>query len=176
MNGDEQLIDAALAGDLDSFGVLAQRYYSPIVALAYSRLGDHHLAEDAAQEALAKALSSLAKLRRKDRFAFWLGCIVRNTARDIARQQPRRVGLSVVHDPPAGAVRHATTAEHAVRQAIGRLPRADRELVTLRYYDNCSYKQISTLLGLSHAAINGRLSRAKRKIARHLAHAGIREY
>jgi len=46
------LIESVLAGDIDSFGELGRRYWPAMVAIAYAVLGDHHLAEDAAQEAL----------------------------------------------------------------------------------------------------------------------------
>ena len=43
-----------------------------------------------------------------------------------------------------------------------------REVVILRYYNGCSYEQISAVLGLSKMSINGRLTRAKRKLAKYL--------
>ena len=51
------LIEAAASGDIESFGKLCDRYYSVMVAISYSILGDHQLAEDAAQEAFARALA-----------------------------------------------------------------------------------------------------------------------
>jgi len=175
MQSDEQLIDATLAGDIDSFSLLAKRYYTPIVALAYRWIGDHHLAEDAAQEALAKALVKLATLRHKGRFGIWLGRIARNTARDIARRQPREIDLDQADHIAAAEAKPATGAEQAVHQAMARLSDGDQELVTLRYFDHCSYEQISSLLGISPAAIHGRLYRAKRKIARYLARTNFHE-
>ncbi len=52
--------------------------------------------------------------------------------------------------------------------AIDRLPASMKEVVILRYYDNCSYEQISAVLGVSKMTINGRLTRAKRKLAKML--------
>ena len=71
-SSDIDLVIAAQAGDLDSFGELGRRYFNTLVAIAYAVLGDHHLAEDAAQEALAKALVKLVTLRQTERFAGWL--------------------------------------------------------------------------------------------------------
>ena len=45
----------------------------------------------------------------------------------------------------------------------------------LRYYNDCSYEQISAVLGLSKMTINGRLTRAKRKLAKDLRRQGVRE-
>ena len=62
-----------------------------------------------------------------------------------------------------------------VREAIDRLPASMKEVVILRYYSNCSYERISAVLGLSKTSINGRLTRAKRKLARHLRRRGVLE-
>jgi len=56
----------------------------------------------------------------------------------------------------------------AIKQALTRLTPEARELVILRYYNNCSYEQISAVMGLSGPAINGRLTRAKKKLADYL--------
>ena len=52
---DNVLVAGAMAGNGDSFTELCRRYYPAMVAVAQAILGDRHLAEDAAQQALAKA-------------------------------------------------------------------------------------------------------------------------
>jgi len=47
--------------------------------------------------------------------------------------------------------------------------------VVLRYYNGLSYEQIASVLGISQATINGRLSRAKRKMAKYLRRNGFPE-
>ena len=83
LNSETKLVEAAQNGHLESFGALYEYYYSPMVALAYSMLGDIHLAEDAAQEAFATACRDLTRLRRKTKFAPWLAGICRNIARQM---------------------------------------------------------------------------------------------
>jgi RNA polymerase sigma-70 factor (ECF subfamily) len=62
-----------------------------------------------------------------------------------------------------------------IRSAIEQLPASAKELIVLRYYNNLSYEQISAVLGISKATINGRLTRAKRKLARYLKQNGFPE-
>jgi DNA-directed RNA polymerase specialized sigma24 family protein len=45
----------------------------------------------------------------------------------------------------------------------------------LRYYNNLSYERIGAILGISHAAINGRLARTKQKMAKYLKQNGFSE-
>ena len=66
-------------------------------------------------------------------------------------------------------------AREAVREAIGRLSASDREVIFLRFYDGMTYESISDVLGISRQAIDGRLRRAKKKIAVHLRNHGFAE-
>jgi RNA polymerase sigma-70 factor, ECF subfamily len=166
-------VRAALGGDIDSFGRLCERYYSAQVAVAYSVLGDHQLAEDAAQEAFARALVNLRKLKDPDKFGSWLAQICRNAAIDMARARMREVSNGDGAPVPDSGSDEAML--RTVRQAIGSLPASMKEVVILRYYDNCSYEQIADVLGLSRTTVNGRLTRAKRKLARQLKHNGLPE-
>lgn len=167
------LIESVLAGDIDSFGELGRRYWPAMVAVAYSVLGDHHLAEDTAQETLARALVGLRTLKNKNRFGSWLGRICRNVAKDTAAARSRKVTAEDFLQPADNRDEDESSGE--VRQAIDKLGPRAKELVVLRYYNNLSYEQISSVLGISKAAINGRLSRAKRKIAMYLRQAGFAE-
>jgi RNA polymerase sigma-70 factor (ECF subfamily) len=144
-----------------------------MVAIAHSVLGDRHLAEDAAQEAFARAAVRLPQLRQKSRFAGWLTVICRNAAKDMIRRtqdRPAVIERSVGADQSDQEV-----VVEVVREAIGGLSAAARELVFLRYYDGMSYEQMSAVLGISEQAINGRLRRAKRKMAGYLRRKGFDE-
>jgi len=77
---------AAINGNAEGFTELCRRYYPAMVAIAHSILGDRHLAEDAAQQAFAKAALKLPQLKKENRFAGWLAVICRNVAKDMARR------------------------------------------------------------------------------------------
>ena len=168
-----ELVEAALDGDIDSFGRLARRYYASMVAVAYSILADHQLAEDAAQEAFARALTSLRKLRKPDKFAPWLAQICRNVAKDMVAAKARQINMEDSCRVP-DRNRQNDNVE-AVRRSIEQLPFNARELIVLRYYNGLSYEEISSVLGISRATINGRLTRAKRKMAKYLKRDGFLE-
>ena len=170
---DNVLVERAIRGDGESFTELCRRYYGPLVAIGHAILGDRHLAEDAAQEAFAKAAVHLPKLRKADQFGCWVATICRNEARDLcrARRQARIEDRVPLEEAPAGT---DETGE-AVRIALKELPEDAREVVFLRFYDGLSYDQISAVLGISEQAINGRLRRAKRKLAELLRRHGFDE-
>ncbi len=168
---DEALVEAAQNGHLESFGALYERYHSPMVALAYSVLGDRDLAEDASQETFAIACQNLGTLRRRDKFAAWLASICRNTARNILRSKSKTEAVDFQE-----RTENENIEEHrrdAIRQAVWKLRPADRELIVMRYYNGFSQAQISNVLDISPQAVNGRLVRAKRKIAKYLKRSGF---
>lgn len=171
-SSETKLVEAAQNGHLESFGALYERYHSPMVALAYSLLADKHLAEDAAQEVFAIACSELPSLRRKDRFGAWLAGICRNVARQMLRSKGKHVALNDVQQ----FAENEDNKEHradVIRRAVWRLRSSERELIVLWYYDNMPYEQIAQVLDISIQAVNGRLIRAKRKLAKYLKRDGF---
>ena len=168
---DAALIGAAQNGCLDSFGALYERYHNPIVALAYAQLGDKHAAEDAAQEVFAIACDRLGSLRDRDSVGPWLAGICRNVTRQIRRTRkrpaPESNGVAEAHRP------EDNERSDAIRRAVWTLKPDERELIVMRYFDGFSQARISDVLGISSAAVNGRLVRAKRKLAQKLKRDGF---
>jgi len=159
------LVEQAVNGDVESFCELSRRYYPALVAIAHAILGDRHLAEDAAQESLAKACRKLDQLKNNHQFAHWLAMICRNVARDMIRKKGKDKLYPVEDLSSVEARSGGVDLTDAVREAVAKLPEPAKELVFLRFYDGLSYEKISSVLGISKQAINGRLRRAKESIA-----------
>ena len=161
------LVQRALKVDPESFGELCRRYYDSLVAIAYSILQDNHLAEDAAQETLAAACRDLAKLKKPERFGPWIGAICRNVAKDMLQHRKQRVPVEDnVGIKPESEEDNERKA--VLDQALQQLPQHLREVIFLRFYNEMSYQQMTKVLGATEQAIDGRLRRAKKKIALYL--------
>ena len=175
MQNDQEkaLVDKAVGGDIESFGELCRRYYPAMAAIAYAVLSDHQLAEDAAQESFARALVNLRRLRNKSRFAPWLAAICRNIAKDMLAAKAKHIS---VEDLSYIAQKNNDDATNRmIRRAIEQLPATSKELIVLRYYNNLPHERIASILGTSPAAVNGKLARTKRKMARYLKQNGYPE-
>lgn len=169
---DQLLVQQILQGDLGSFEALCKRYYTSLQAVAYAVLMDTHLAEDAAQETLAFACANIAKLRKPEKAGAWLAAICRNVAKDMLGRESRQMSLGA--DATVKISKNDDSIDQLIQDAVSQLPASLREVVVMRYFDDKSYQQMGSLLGLSEQAINGRLRRAKKKIAMHLKQNGFR--
>jgi len=169
---DQILVRRALEADPESFGELCRRYYNSLTAVAYSILPDHHLAEDAAQETLAAACRQLPKLKKPERFGLWIAAICRNVARDMLREMQRQ------RKPDEACLRRDSDCQNEDRkaildQALQQLPQHLREAIFLRFYNEMTYEQMARILGASEQTIDGRIRRAKKKIALYLKRKGF---
>jgi len=171
---DDILVRQALQADPESFGRLCRRYYPALVAVADSILLDHHLAEDAAQESLAEACRQLARLKEPGRFGPWVTAICRNVAKDMLRERLRRPA-PIDHDALTAAERREEAPSELLAEALQQLPQRLREVVFLRFYNGWSYEKMAQVLGATPGSIDGRLRRAKKRIAVYLARKGFRK-
>jgi RNA polymerase sigma-70 factor (ECF subfamily) len=60
-----------------------------------------------------------------------------------------------------------------VRESLGRLPHADREILVLRDYHELSYREISDVLSIPVGTVMSRLHRARRRMRDRLDRAGL---
>ncbi len=161
---DDILVRRALQADPESFGQLCRRYYPSLVAVADSILLDHHLAEDAAQEALAHACRQLPKLRKPEQFGPWVAAICRNVAKDMLRDRLRQRVPAQECEPQTPDGRDDRQSE-VLTEALQQLPQRLREVVFLRFYNGFSYEKMAQVLDATPQSIDGRLRRAKKRIA-----------
>jgi RNA polymerase sigma-70 factor (ECF subfamily) len=141
--------------------------------VADSILLDHHLAEDAAQETLAAACRQLPRLKKPERFGPWIVAICRNVAKDMLREiqrQRKPIGAYRRHDSDCQIDDQKAILDEALQQ----LPQHLREAIFLRFYNEMSYEQMGRILSATEQMIDGRLRRAKKKIAVYLKRKGFR--
>ena len=93
------LLDAARAGDQESFRRLVEPRRAELLAHCYRMLGSLHDAEDALQETMFRAWRGLATFEHGRALRPWLYRIATNVCLDLLAKRPRRV-LPIDHGPP----------------------------------------------------------------------------
>ncbi|MEP7060348.1 MAG: sigma-70 family RNA polymerase sigma factor [Actinomycetota bacterium] len=163
-------MDRILGGDAESFTRLFERHAPTAIAVARSVLGQHHLADDAVQEAF------LAVWRAPDRYRSqhasvrtWLLSIVHHRAVDCVRREEtqrsrasRLSGFSLVgreeRDPSEMVVADLSLFQERAnaRRALGDLPASQRQVIDLMYFGGLSQSQVAERLSLPLGTVKSR--------------------
>ena len=153
------LLARARAGDADAVDALVRKYLKDVYSVTMRVLGDHDMAQDAAQDAMVNALQALQRFRGESSFRTWLMRIALNAARTVGRKKGRRkeVTLEIVADTPGDAPDPAyltSRNEEAGRaaQALAMLPEKQRLTVSLRINQGLSYQEIGAALDCTEGA------------------------
>ncbi len=132
-----------------------------LVGLLGLHTGDRALAEELAQEALARAWHDWKKVKQLENPAAWLYHIALNLAtsnfrRISAERRARdRIGPAMAdHQDPDGADRQA------VRNAVRALPPRQRTALILRYYLDLAFADIAELMDAPEATVKSHVRRA----------------
>lgn len=130
-----------------------------------SRVEDHAAAEDIAQEALAKAIAELSRLRDGDKLRPWLYRITRNAIADHYRSQrpsaplPEETGEEPHEQDPGRSL------ACCLPSFVERLPEGYRRAVELSAFEALTQKEAAERLGLSVSGVKSRVQRARKMLA-----------
>ena len=177
---DRDLVVRSLAGDQRAFSVLLERHKESLYRLIRRYVGRSEDAYDLLQQTFVSAWSSLARYDTARPFAAWIRTIALNKCRDWSRRAAvRRIfvrpareeeGLEAAPDPHRGAeasmVAHEEEAE--LGRELARLPSGLKAPLLLTVLDGLSHAEAGQVLGLSAKAVESRVYRARRELARRL--------
>src|SRR5262245_51931776 len=99
---DEELVEAARAGDEDAFGQIVEQHRVLLHAHCYRMLGSLHDAEDALQETFLRAWRGLAAFEGRSSTRAWLYTIATNVCLSAIAGRRKRV-LPLDHGPASDA-------------------------------------------------------------------------
>ncbi|MGI8668003.1 MAG: RNA polymerase sigma factor [Jatrophihabitans sp.] len=170
---DSFLVQRAQEGYLDAYSELVSRHGPLAFRVALRLLGDHHDAEDVAQEALVTAWQQLPRFKAESSFATWLYRIVtRRALNRITRTKGVDTSDLLEHaeDSAAGPARTAERNHEidAVTQAVTALPPAQRVVVVLHHFEGLSYAEIGRITHSTVPAVRSHLHRARRTLSTNL--------
>ncbi len=168
---DEQLVAAYAQGDNKAFDALLMRHKQRLFSYIYQLVRDSDLADDIFQETFVKAITTIRQGRYHDfgKFSAWLYRIARNLAVDSFRADKSEGTLST-DDCNYDILNRRDLAEDTVedimvdlqieedlRRLVDRLPDNQREVVTMRFYRDLSFKEIAEQTGVSINTALGRM-------------------
>lgn len=152
------------------------QHHRELWAIFYSQCSDPERAYDAVQESFLKLHRYKGEAIRDARA--WLLRVGQNWLRDVARRKSSSCRLS----PSLDEIAKSKVSPHEVmakdenrsvmREALTELIEDDRRVLVMKYSLNWSSAKMAIVMDCSPAAVDMRLSRARRRLAEHLEEQG----
>jgi RNA polymerase sigma factor (sigma-70 family) len=174
--GDVEILRRIRAGDRDAVHELYQRFRRPAFALARRILGDDGLAEDVLQDVfLGVWRDPDAYDQARGSFSSWLLAVVHHKAVDAVRReesqrrrQHRAEDEAVLEGPMAARDVEddawSRVVSQQVRSALGELPAAQKEALTLAYYGGYTQREVAALTGTPLGTVKTRMLAGMRRL------------
>lgn len=139
---------------------LTRELYPRLVGMLTLYLGDRHLAEDLAQETLIRLHEHWPKVRHHPSPTAWASRVAINLAKSWwrRREAERRANRRTSDQPDRHQPDQAD--ELAVVQAVGALPRRQRAVVVLRFYQGLSVCETAAAMSCPEGTVKSLTSQA----------------
>ncbi len=157
VDGENQRVGARRADDFDDW--VAARGPG-LLRLAYVLTGNRADAEDAVQDALARALTRWDHIRTTgDPDAYVRRMVVNAHTSWWRRFRRRETPVAEVRSGATPASADSSAEQERVWRACLALPEPLRVAVVLRYYERLEYAEIAALTGVAEGSVRSRVSR-----------------
>jgi RNA polymerase sigma-70 factor, ECF subfamily len=150
-----EAVERAKAGDTSAVHFLYVRFVDDVFGYVRSIVRDTADAEDITQNVFAKLGTAIQKYEpRQVPFSAWMLRVARNAALDYVRAR-RQLPVEEVRLDGAPEQELCGERLRALREALARLPPAQREVLVLRHLVGLSPLEIANRLGKTEGAIHG---------------------
>jgi RNA polymerase sigma-70 factor (ECF subfamily) len=174
-----------IAGDDLALNELMERWQKPLLSFILRYVGNYADSIELAQETFARVYHHRSQFNFKSKFSTWLLTIATNLCKHHARWRKRHPTISL--DDTAGmdemleeylsisaeeipsALAGRSELGKLVKEQIEKLPHDLKTAVLLFAYDNLSYAEIAVILGCTPKAVETRLYRVRKLLAKRLA-------
>jgi RNA polymerase sigma-70 factor (ECF subfamily) len=156
------------AGDEGALEECYARFGRPVLSFLRRYVGPDE-AEDVLQRTFLDVWRNAARYDPERPLATWVFTIAHHRAVDtLRRHRPAVVPMETLRDLMGEdgretADRHAWAAE--VREALDRLPDAQREALEMSYFQGCTQVEIAARLGVPLGTVKARMARGMRRLA-----------
>jgi RNA polymerase sigma-70 factor (ECF subfamily) len=172
-------------GDDLALNELMERWQKPLHSFILRYVRNHRDSIELAEETFVRVYQHRSRFNFKSKFSTWLLTIATNLCRHHARWRKRHPTISLddaaTIDEASGenllisaeeipsALASRTELAKLVREEIQKLPHDLKTAILLFAYDNLSYAEIGVILGCTPKAVETRLYRVRKLLAKSLA-------
>ena len=173
---DNQLVSGCLGGDERAFELLLLRYQGPVFNAVLRMVRDRNDAGDLTQTTFVKAYQQLDSFDPRHKFFSWIYRIAINEALNHLRRLPRFEPLEDNRPSPARNPEDALVDSDltvCVQDALMSISSDYRAVLVLRHFEDCSYGEIASIVGVPEKTVKSRLFSARRALKETLEARGI---
>jgi RNA polymerase sigma factor (sigma-70 family) len=166
VTGLTDLASAASKGEQGGHETLVRALWPNAYRIAWSILGEHGAAEDAAQAACATICAKLSTLSDARAFVGWAYRIIVSHARDHARARSRLQSRETLSydEATVGPAHDDPSVRLDLEAAISALPEPLRLPLELHYFAGLTSAEVGVALGIPAATVRFRLMMARRRL------------
>ena len=172
-------VEAAQGGDQIAFASLVRLFSRDVYGKAFSILKNHQDADDVVQETFIRVFRALPGFRFESSFRTWLITIATRQALNfrerIARDHESLEGPDGTLEHPALRVEETQVsllldqeARRLLSEALPKLPRRQKEALTLKLQHDWKYEQIAQQMGTSVGSVKAHIFHAIQNLTRHI--------
>ncbi|MFE2050585.1 RNA polymerase sigma factor [Streptomyces sp. NPDC059459] len=168
---EEDLARGLVAADDEAFAAIYRHWGSLVHTMAARSLGDPHEAEDVTQQVFIGAWRGRQGFRpERGALGAWLVGITRRKIVDALAARTRRLTLAesvardTAPDQPAEAAPEAVLDRVLLVDALSRLPRAQREVLCMAFYEDLTQVQIAERTGVPLGTVKSHARRGLRRL------------
>lgn len=170
---DEVLVREVVEGNISAFEELVRRYQGKLLSFVAYMVWDAASAQDVVQESFIAVYKTIDRIDTKRKFSSYLFSIARNHAISFVRSRKPHIPLEVAEsvtsiNRPDKIVEEAEE-KRRIEEALERIDRKYKQVITLYYFDDLSYEEISKRLRLPVNTIRTHLRRAKAVLRKELS-------
>jgi RNA polymerase sigma-70 factor (ECF subfamily) len=168
---DAVVIERVLAGDIQQFAELVNRYQRALYRHAVAMVLDHDAAADMVQDAFVRAYTNLGYCRDRNHFRAWLFQTLRNRCLDYLKEARRKnirlddAGPILDAADGPGAIVERKRLRSRIKDALAKLPEAQREAFVMHYVEEVPYETMAELLDAKVSALKMRVMRAREALS-----------
>ncbi|MBC8313272.1 MAG: sigma-70 family RNA polymerase sigma factor [Candidatus Cloacimonetes bacterium] len=153
----------------DELNEIFEKNYKKIFFLAFKMLKNYEDAEDATQEIFMKAHQNIDKFREESKFSTWLYRIALNHIYGFYKTKKMDVKNSLTNsvlsnrNTPETAL-HEKELYKKLDEIVNKLPKMQKKVFLLRYYNQFKFKKIAKILKRSLGTVKSNYFFAMEKV------------
>ncbi|MDP4143666.1 MAG: sigma-70 family RNA polymerase sigma factor [Bacillota bacterium] len=181
MDEDIKLVDEVLNGNIDSFNIIVNKYELLIIRFVYNLVRNKEASEDITQEVFITIYNKLYMYNKNYKFLNWILQIARNKCIDYIRKYKRMYESNIDDEInirskvgiPEESAEFQETKNNVLR-FIKELEEVDRQIITLKYSLEVTFKDISDVLEVNESTVKRRYYRVRDKFKEFVQRKGER--